>query len=178
MGCAVEERANILVAGGTGSGKTTFANALLQEIAGRFPTDRIVVLEDTVELQCPAADTLALRTSSGLSLADLVKASLRTKPDRIVIGEVRDAAALDLLDAWATGHPGGIATLHATDPLGALHRLDRLAQRANVPPQRELVAEAIDLVVVLQGSHGQRRVRELVRVAGLDRNGQFRIQPL
>lgn len=178
LGCAVEERANILVAGGTGSGKTTFANALLQEIAGRFPTDRIVVIEDTVELQCSAADTLALRTSSGLSLADLVKASLRTKPDRIVIGEVRDAAALDLLDAWATGHPGGIATLHATDPLGALHRLDRLAQRANVPPQRELVAEAIDLVAVLQGGHGQRRVRELVRVAGLDRNGQFRIQPL
>jgi len=178
LGAAVLDRANVLVAGGTGSGKTTFANALLQEIAVRFPEHRIVVLEDTVELQCPAADTLALRTASGLSLADLVKVSLRTKPDRIVIGEVRDAAALDLLDAWATGHPGGVATLHATDSLGALHRLDRLAQRANVPPQRQLVADAIDLVALLEGNHGRRRVRELVRVRGLDRNGQFEIEPL
>jgi len=172
----VEERWNLLVAGGTGSGKTTFANALLLEIASRFPSDRIVVLEDTVELQCPAADTLALRTTSGLSLADLVKSSLRTKPDRIVIGEVRDAAALDLLDAWATGHPGGVATLHATDPLGALHRLDRLAQRANVPSQKTLIAEAIDLVALIHGNHAERRVRELLRVRGLDAQGDYDLE--
>ncbi len=165
---AVSKRWNLLIVGGTGTGKTTLANALLAEIARQSPRDRIVILEDTVELQCSADDTLALRTSAGLSLADLVKLSLRTKPDRIVIGEVRDGAALDLLDAWATGHPGGVATLHATDALGALQRLDRLAQRANVPSQAALIAEAIDLVIHLQGQHGERRVREVARVAGLD----------
>ena len=173
---AVDQRWNVLVAGGTGSGKTTFANALLLEIAERCPSDRIVVLEDTVELQSSASDTLALRTTPELSLADLVKASLRTKPDRIVIGEVRDAAALDLLDAWATGHPGGVATLHATDPLGALHRLDRLAQRANVPSQQALITEAVQLVVLIHGGHSRRRVREISHVRGLDALGEFRLE--
>jgi len=173
---AVEERWNLLIAGGTGSGKTTFANALLHEISVRFPADRLVVLEDTVELKCSALDTLSLRTTAGLSLADLVKASLRAKPDRIIIGEVRDAAALDLLDAWATGHPGGVATVHATDSRGALHRLDRLAQRANVPSQRPLIAEAVQLVALIQGGHGRRRVRDISYVRGLDAAGDFLLE--
>jgi P-type conjugative transfer ATPase TrbB len=168
LGSAVIERRNVLVAGGTASGKTTLVNALLHEITGACPRDRIVVLEDTVELQCSAPDCLALRTSDSVRLRDLVKAALRTSPDRIVVGEVRDEAALDLLDAWQTGHPGGVATLHANDPLAALHRLDRLAQRANAGPQAHLVGDAIHLVVMIAGGSSGRRVTEIARVDGYD----------
>jgi type IV secretion system protein VirB11 len=161
---AVRYRRNVLVAGGTASGKTTLVNALLHEITGACPRDRIVVLEDTVELQCSAPDCLALRTSESVRLRDLVMASLRTSPDRIVVGEVRDEAALDLLDAWETGHPGGVATLHANDPLSALHRLDRLAQRANAGPQGHLVGDAIHLVVMIAGGSAGRKVTEIARV--------------
>ena len=108
-----------------------------------------------------------------MTLAQLVKSALRTSPTRIVVGEVRGSEALDLLDAWATGHPGGVATVHASSPEGALLRLDRLAQRANVPPQRHLVAEAIHWIAVLEGSHARRRLTDLVRVEGLDREGHF-----
>ncbi len=170
---AVQEHQNILIAGGTNTGKTTLANALLKEITDLFPTERLVILEDTVELQCVAPDQLALRTSPSVTLAQLVKSALRTSPNRIVVGEVRGSEALDLLDAWATGHPGGVATVHASSPEGALLRLDRLAQRANVPPQRLLVAEAIDWITVLEGSNAGRRVTDLVRVDGLDRDGDF-----
>jgi len=170
---AVQEHQNILIAGGTNTGKTTLANALLKEITDLFPSERLVILEDTVELQCMAPDHLALRTSPTVTLAQLVKSALRTSPTRIVVGEVRGSEALDLLDAWATGHPGGVATVHASSPEGALLRLDRLAQRANVPPQRQLVAEAIHWIAVLEGSHARRRLTDLVRVEGFDRDGHF-----
>lgn len=177
---AVTTRRNVLIVGGTNTGKTTLANALLKEITDRFPTDRIVILEDTVELQCAARDQLALRTTATVSLAELLRSALRTSPSRIIVGEVRGPEALDLLDAWATGHPGGVATLHASSAEGALHRLDRLAQRANVPPQAELVAEAVHLVVLIDGGHARRRVTEIARVLGLDAEGRFilaRVQP-
>src|SRR6266699_695495 len=170
---AVREHQNVLIAGGTNTGKTTLANALLKEITDLFPTERLVILEDTVELQCVAPDHLVLRSSPTVTLAQLVKSALRTSPTRIVVGEVRGSEALDLLDAWATGHPGGVATVHASSPEGALLRLDRLAQRANVPPQRHLVAEAIHWIAVIEGSHARRRLTDLVRVEGLERDGQF-----
>jgi type IV secretion system protein TrbB len=183
---AVVTRQTIVVCGATGSGKSTFANALLLVIAERCPGERIVILEDTVELQCPVADHLALRTTPELPLSALVKATLRASPTRIVIGEVRDASALDFLDAAATGHPGGVCTVHASSALGALERLDRLAQRANVPSQRALVAEAVDLVVVLSGGNAPesasatdaperhaRRVTDVVRITGLAPDGRF-----
>lgn len=170
---AVTARENILIAGGTNSGKTTLANALLREITEQYPRDRIVVLEDTVELQCRAEDHLALRTAPQVTLADLVRSTLRTSPNRIVIGEVRGAEALDLLDAWATGHPGGVATVHASTAEGALNRLDRLAQRANVPPQTALVAEAIHHVVVIAGGNARRCVTDVARVVGLDDSGRY-----
>lgn len=174
IGEAVKDHESIVIAGGTNSGKTTLANAILAEIAAVCPLERVVLLEDTAELQCVATDHLALRTPTGGTLAELVKATLRTSPNRIIVGEVRDAAALDLLDAWATGHPGGVATVHASTPGGALRRLDRLAQRANVPPQAELVAEAVDWVVMVQ----QRRVTEVVQVIGLDREGSYWLEPV
>lgn len=170
---AVLAHHNILIVGGTNTGKSTFANAVIHEMAECCPGERVVILEDTVELQCAAVDHLALRAGPELPLQELVKSTLRASPNRIVVGEVRDASALDLLDAWATGHPGGCATLHANSPTGALERLDRLAQRANVPPQRHLVAEAIHLVVVLRTDGRQRRVAELMRVAGLTPDGRY-----
>lgn len=177
LGQAVRDRESVLVVGGTNTGKTTLANALLREIASARPADRVVILEDTVELQCAAPDHLALRTSGDVTLRDLVKQALRTNPTRIVVGEVRDSAALDLLDAWATGHPGGVATLHATTVSGALLRLDRLAQRAGVPSQRALIADAVQLIVLLQNTSAQgaaaRRVTDLIRVTGLTDDGRY-----
>jgi type IV secretion system protein VirB11 len=170
LASAVRSHESMLVCGATNSGKTTFANAVIHEMAMVCPTERIVILEDTAELQCVARDHLALRTPVGGTLAQLVKATLRASPDRIVVGEVRDAAALDLLDAWATGHPGGVATLHATTPAGALARLDRLAQRANVPSQAALIVEAIDWIVMMGPG---RRVKGLTRLVGLDAAGGY-----
>ncbi|KRW96643.1 P-type conjugative transfer ATPase TrbB, partial [Paracoccus sp. MKU1] len=122
---AVATRANILVAGGTSTGKTTLTNALLAEVAKT--QDRVVIIEDTRELQCAASNLVAMRTKDGVAtLSDLVRSSLRLRPDRIPIGEVRGAEALDLLKAWGTGHPGGIGTIHAGSGIGALRRLEQL----------------------------------------------------
>ncbi|WP_319798432.1 P-type conjugative transfer ATPase TrbB [Nitrobacter sp.] len=174
---AVADKANILVAGGTGTGKTTLANALLAEIAKT--SDRIVLIEDTRELQCAAPNLVAMRTKDGVaSLSDLVRSSLRLRPDRIPIGEVRGSEALDLLKAWGTGHPGGIGTIHAGSALGALRRMEQLIQEAVVTVPRALLAETIDLIAVLvRDGHG-RRLAELARVHGLDAAGDYRLDTL
>jgi type IV secretion system protein VirB11 len=164
---AVRERRNIVIAGGTSTGKTTLANALLHEIASTG--DRVIVLEDTVELQCTAADHVALRTKPGVaSMRDLVRSTLRLRPDRIVVGEVRGPEALDLLKAWGTGHPGGIATLHAGSTYGALIRLEQLIQEAVITVPRALIAEAVDLVVFICGRGKHRRVSQIIRVKGIE----------
>lgn len=158
---AVARRANIIVAGGTGSGKTTLANALLDEIARRG--ERVVILEDTRELQCAAEDVVALRTQPGaVSLSDLVRSTLRLRPDRIIVGEVRGPEALDLLKAWNTGHPGGIATLHANSAQAAIARLEQLTMEVCETPPRALIAEAIDLIVFVErGGPAGRRIPEI-----------------
>ncbi|KEO55011.1 conjugal transfer protein TrbB [Thioclava pacifica DSM 10166] len=172
----VAARANILVAGGTSTGKTTLTNALLAEVAGS--SDRVVIIEDTRELQCTAPNLVALRTKDGVaSLSDLVRSSLRLRPDRIPIGEVRGAEALDLLKAWGTGHPGGIGTIHAGSALGALRRMEQLIQEAVVTVPRALIAETIDLVAVLSGRGANRHLAELARVEGLGPDGDYRIAP-
>ncbi|MFQ3452412.1 P-type conjugative transfer ATPase TrbB [Bradyrhizobium sp. UFLA01-814] len=173
---AVASRNNILVAGGTSTGKTTLTNALLAEIAGT--TDRVVLIEDTRELQCRAPNLVALRTKDGVaSLSDLVRSSLRLRPDRIPIGEVRGSEALELLKAWGTGHPGGIGTIHAGSALGALRRLEQLIQEAVLTVPKALIAETIDLVAVLRGRGSERRLAELALVAGLDpATGDYRVQ--
>ncbi len=170
----VADRRNILVAGGTSTGKTTLANALLAEVAKT--NDRVVLIEDTRELQCAAPNLVAMRTKDGVAtLSDLVRSSLRLRPDRIPIGEVRGAEALDLLKAWGTGHPGGIGTIHAGSALGALRRMEQLIQEAVVTVPRALVAETIDLIAVLvRDGHG-RRLSELARVEGLGPDGDYRL---
>jgi len=172
----VAARANILVAGGTSTGKTTLTNALLAEVAKS--SDRVILIEDTRELQCAAPNLVAMRTRDGVaSLSDLVRSSLRLRPDRIPIGEVRGPEALDLLKAWGTGHPGGIGTIHAGSAIGALRRLEQLIQEAVVTVPRALIAETIDLIAVLAGRGSQRRLVELARVEGLGPGGDYRVFP-
>jgi type IV secretion system protein VirB11 len=177
LAAAVAGRRNILVAGPTASGKTTLVNALLAEMAGQG--DRIVLIEDTRELQCAAENLVALRTCDGrASLADLVRSALRLRPDRIPIGEVRGGEALELLKAWGTGHPGGVGTLHAGSARAAMLRLEQLVQEAVVTVPRRLIAETLDVVAVLSGRGPARRLVELVAVDGLAPDGGYRLTPL
>jgi type IV secretion system protein VirB11 len=163
---AIAGRRNILVAGGTSSGKTTLANALLAELEASG--QRVALIEDTTELQCAVPNTVTLRSKDGVaSLGDLLRSTLRLRPDRIIIGEVRGPEALDLVKAWGTGHPGGVATLHAGTAIGALRRLEQLIQEGVVTVPRALIAETVDLVAVLVGRGAQRRLAELAVVRGL-----------
>ena len=162
---AVATRQNILIAGGTSTGKTTLTNALLAEIAKT--SDRVVLIEDTRELQCTSPNLVALRTKDGVAtLSDLVRSALRLRPDRIPIGEVRGAEALDLLKAWGTGHPGGVGTIHAGSAIGTLRRMEQLIQEAVVTVPRALI----------DGSG--RRLAELARVEGLGASGDYQITPI
>lgn len=174
---AVAARKNILVAGGTSTGKTTLTNALLAEVAKT--DDRVVLIEDTRELQCSAPNLVSLRTKDGVAtLSDLVRSALRLRPDRIPIGEVRGAEALDLLKAWGTGHPGGVGTIHAGSALGTLRRMEQLIQESVVTVPRALIAETIDVIAVLVRDGTGRRLAELAQVTGLDSQGDYRILPI
>ncbi|HTM81615.1 P-type conjugative transfer ATPase TrbB [Asticcacaulis sp.] len=178
---AVRDRQNILVVGGTSSGKTTLTNALLAQVAEL--NERVILIEDTRELRCAAPDVVALRTRPGfVTMAHLVRSTLRLRPDRIIVGEVRGAEALDMLKAWNTGHPGGIATLHANSAKGALLRLEQLVQEAVTNVPRPLIAEAIDLIVFICAANAHtgtpRHIAEIARLHGLDQHGDYDLQPL
>ncbi|MDX4953663.1 P-type conjugative transfer ATPase TrbB [Delftia acidovorans] len=167
---AVRERQNILIAGGTSTGKTTLANALLAEIA--LTGDRVLVLEDTIELQCAARDHVPLRTRAGVvSMQELVRATMRLRPDRVIVGEVRGGEALDLIKVWGTGHPGGIATIHASSALGALLRVEQLILEVAVNPPRALIAEAVNVVIYIAGRGRLRHIENIARVVGFDGAG-------
>ena len=167
---AIDARENIVIAGGTSSGKTTFANALLAEPS--LHDDRIILLEDTRELDCTAPNCVRLRTRPGsVSLQQLVRSTLRLRPDRIIVGEVRGAEALDLLKAWNTGHPGGITTLHANSAEGALRRLEQLTLEATRQVPFELICEAVNIVVFMSRRNGVRRVEDAIRITGFDGEG-------
>ena len=177
LSLAVVERLNILVAGGTSSGKTTLANALLAEMASL--DERVILIEDTRELQCPAPDRVELRTRTGaVSMADLVRSTLRLRPDRIIVGEVRGGEALDMLKAWNTGHPGGIATVHANSAASALTRIEQLVQESVVTVPRRLIAEAIDLIVFIAGRGAARRIATIARVEGVGPTGDYALTDL
>lgn len=174
---SVKARDNILIAGGTSSGKTTLANALLAEIA--TANERIIIIEDTRELQCAAPDTVALRTKAGLvSMADLVRSTLRLRPDRIIVGEVRGGEALDMLKAWNTGHPGGIATVHANSAAAALTRLEQLIQETVATVPRALIAEAIDTIIFISGRGSERRIASVTQLSGLNAAGGYDLHEL
>lgn len=172
---AITRRQNILIAGGASSGKTTLANALLAEIAATG--HRLVILEDTRELRADAPDVVTLRSSPTVALERLVRSTMRLRPDRIIVGEVRGGEALDLLKAWNTGHPGGVATVHANSAAAALTRLEQLiAERRRDVPQA-LIADAIDLVVFMKRDARGRCVDEILRVDGLGPDGYRLARP-
>ena len=174
---AIGAHKNIVVVGGTSSGKTTLVNALLAEVA--TGGDRVILIEDTRELHCAAEDCVSLRTKPGVaSLGDLVRSTLRLRPDRIIVGEVRGSEALDMLKAWNTGHPGGITTLNANSAHAGLYRLEQLIQEAVVTVPRRLIAEAIDVVVFLKGRGSGRRVETVASLEGLASDGDYRLAPL
>lgn len=161
---AVRDRLNIVVSGGTGSGKTTLANAVIAEIVADTPAHRLLILEDTAEIQCAAENAVALHTSDTVDMARLLKSTMRLRPDRIIVGEVRDGAALTLLKAWNTGHPGGITTIHANTAHSALRRLEQLTAEVSQQPMREVIGEAVDLVISIERTATGRRVRDVMHV--------------
>lgn len=175
---AVAQRRNILVCGGTGTGKTTLANAILDCVARLDPDHRVAIIEDTRELQVAARNVVFLRTSDTTNMTQLLRATMRLRPDRIVVGEVRDESALTLLKAWNTGHPGGVGTVHAYDAGGALIRVGQLIQEAGVPPNPELIAEAVNVVVSIRRTKAGRRVEEVAAVHGWTPAEGFHIVPL
>ncbi len=173
---AVRTRRNILVVGGTGSGKTTLVNAILAEIADATPMHRLVIIEDTAELQCAAENAVLLRATDAVTMNRLLKATMRLRPDRIIVGEVRGGEALTLLKAWNTGHPGGVSTVHANSARAGLIRLEQLIAEASQTPIRDLIADAVDLLVFIEKTDAApgRRVTEIVAVSGgLDGNYQL-----
>jgi P-type conjugative transfer ATPase TrbB len=166
---------NILVVGGTGSGKTTLLNALLDETAKVAPQERMVIIEDTVELQCPVKNLVQMRTSDSMDMTRLLRATMRMRPDRICVGEMRGKEALALLKAWNSGHSGGFATIHADSTTDALSKLDEYIQEAGVPTKMGLISRAVHCVVFIEKAEGGRQVKELANVTGFNRESNLPI---
>lgn len=176
---AVDTHRNILVIGGTGSGKTTLVNAIINEMVRHAPTERVFIIEDTGEIQCSAENCVQYHTTLDVSMTQLLKTTLRMRPDRILVGEVRGSEALDLLDAWNTGHEGGAATLHANNALSGLHRLKSLISRNPAAPAEiePLIGEAVHCVVHIARTPEGRRVEEILSIKGYE-NGHYTIEKL
>ena len=176
---AVVSHRNILVVGGTGSGKTTFVNALLSEMTVACGGERLVIIEDTREIACSADNVIQYHSSAQVSMTQLLRTTLRMRPDRILVGEVRGSEALDLLMAWNTGHEGGAATVHANDATAGLTRLSMLVSMHPEAPRKiePLIAEAVDVVVHIARVGVGREVRDVVEVRGHGAAG-YDIQPL
>lgn len=181
---AVLERKNIVVVGGTSSGKTTFLNAVIEAVSRLTRKDRIVTLEDTQELQCRSENWVPLFTSeipgAEISMRKLAKVCMRYAPKRILVGEVRDAAALELLKLWNTGHPGGVATFHADSAAEALERLEELVEEAGLGSKQRLIGRAVDVVVYMRKTKDNRRiVSDIISVNGFNRHdGVYEIDTL
>jgi P-type conjugative transfer ATPase TrbB len=169
---AVRERQNILVVGGTTTGKTTLTNAILRFIAEASPNHRIIVIEDTAELQCTIDNHVMLRTSHNVDQLRLLKVTMRLRPDRICLGEARGTEALALLKAWNTGHPGGVCTIHANGARLGLIRLESLISEATPAPMGALIGEAVNVIVSIAKTQAGRRVQEVLSITGF-KDGQY-----
>ncbi|MDO3445434.1 P-type conjugative transfer ATPase TrbB [Agrobacterium sp. V1] len=173
---AVQSRLNMVVSGGTGSGKTTLANAIIAEIVANAPGERLVILEDTAEIRCMATNSIALHTSDGVDMSRLLKSTMRLRPDRIIVGEVRDGAALTLLKAWNTGHPGGVCTIHSNTATSALRRMEQLTAEASQQPMSSVIGDAIDLIISIERTPTGRGVTEILQVKGFA-GGAYQTEP-
>lgn len=171
---SVKGRKNILVVGGTGTGKTTLTNAIIEAISAYTPDHRLAIIEDTGEIQCSSKNVVIMRSTEHVSMLRLLKATMRLRPDRILVGEVRGEEALALLKAWNTGHPGGVATVHANDARAGLIRMEQLISEATPAPQQQLIAEAVDVVICIVKSEGGRKVKEIISVDGY-RNNDYQL---
>jgi type IV secretion system protein VirB11 len=165
---AIIDRKNFLVVGATGSGKTTLTNAILHEINALCPEHRIVSMEDTAELQIPQKNKVRMYSDEHTPMQKLLFSAMRQKPDRIVIGEIRNGAALDLLKSWNTGHPGGVTTLHANGCLEALSRLEMLILEAVPNPMQRLIGQAVGLVLYIEPLATGPTVTEIMEVMDYD----------
>lgn len=165
---AVDEHRNIIVCGGTGTGKTTLTNAIIDYMAARWPDERLVIIEDTVEIQCRSENAVPMRTADGVDMLRLLKVTMRMRPNRILVGEVRGAEALALVKAWNTGHPGGVCTVHANDTHAALVRLESLIAEVSLAPMQKVIAEAVNVVVSIAKTSAGRRVTDVATVSGYD----------
>ena len=168
---AVHKNLNIIAAGGTSSGKTTLLNAILAEVSRTG--DRIVIIEDTGELQCHAPNHVNLKTQRpSIDMDTLLRITLRKSPRRIVVGEVRGKEALSLLKAWNTGHDGGCATVHSDSAEETLYRLEQMISEVSVNPQPAMIGRAVDLVVYIKKEGVKRKIEEIIRVSGYDSKEQ------
>ncbi len=165
---SIASHKNILIVGGTGSGKTTFANALIDAMVTHDENDRIIIIEDTNEIQCSANNFVTLRASTTTTMNQLLRATLRLRPDRILVGEVRGGEALALLKAWNTGHPGGVATIHADSAVMGLSRLEDCISEATHTVNKTLIANAINVIVFIKKTREGRRIEEIIKVTGFE----------
>lgn len=163
---AIRDKKNIIAAGGTKSGKTTLLNAILAEISKL--KDRVILIEDTPELQCTAADCVSMRTLRTFTMSDCLRSVLRMTPDRIVVGEVRGGEALALLDAWSTGHGGGCSTVHSNSAKDTLLRLENMTARVSQNPQQATIGQAVNLIIYLKYTGNRRIVEDILEVEGYD----------
>jgi type IV secretion system protein VirB11 len=165
---AIKAHRNILVIGGTGSGKTTLVNAIINAMITFDPHERLIIIEDTGEIQCAAENCLQYHTSLEVTMTMLLRTTLRMRPDRILVGEVRGPEALDLLMAWNTGHEGGAATLHANNARAGLDRLAMLiSMHPDSPrPIEPLIGEAVHIIVHIARTPEGRSVQEILEVCG------------
>jgi len=174
---AVDAHQNILVVGGTGSGKTTLTNAIIDYTAIAWPNERLVIIEDTAEIQSRSKNSVILRATDTVDMLRLLKATMRLRPTRILVGEVRGAEALSLIKAWNTGHPGGVATIHANSAEAALSRMESLVAEATAAPMQKVIAEAVNVIVSIAKTAQGRKVRDVLRVEGYDQH-RYRLQSI
>jgi len=172
---AVALRRNILVVGGTGTGKTTLANGIIDHIAKAAPGHRLVIIEDTAEIQCAAKNAVIMRATDTVDMQRLLKATMRLRPDRIIVGEVRGGEALSLLKAWNTGHSGGVCTVHANHARAGLQRIEQLIAEVSQTPMRALIVEAVNLIVsIVKTASGPGRLIEEVVIVERFADGEYR----
>ena len=176
---AIRRRLNVVAIGATGAGKTTLLNALIAHLLKVLPHERLGIIEDEPELQISAPNAVRRVVRGKADMRRHVREMLRMRPDRIIVGEVRGAEALDLLKAFNTGHSGGFTTIHANSAAAALLRLESLIEEAGVPPSARLIAETINLLIFIsRRPDGARRIEEMVRVEGCAPDGGYRLKEI